>query len=150
MNRGITIYVLIIALLGFLIYSINYGVNKKITYEESDAHRRMFTLDTPASDYSDETLLGVTSPRELLIAKIKLSAKESGIDPEVAVSVAQCESSLNPRAKHFLSSASGLYQFTSPTWEWINAEGSPFNEDDAIREFVKWFPVYPGWWKDCI
>lgn len=67
-------------------------------------------------------------------------------DPDVAVRIAMCESSLDPMAKNADSSAVGLYQFTRGTWDWIEATGDPSVPSDAIREFIKWYPKHPGWW----
>lgn len=75
------------------------------------------------------------------------AARAAGIDPEVAVRIAFCESSLKPWSKNEESTAAGLYQFTAPTWEFIRAPGSPLDEDEAIKQFVKWYPQHPGWWE---
>jgi hypothetical protein len=39
-------------------------------------------------------------------------------DCETAKQIAFCESSFNPKSKHPVSSASGLFQFTDGTWVW--------------------------------
>jgi soluble lytic murein transglycosylase-like protein len=81
---------------------------------------------------------------------IRTMAIANNIDPDLAVKIAKCESSLNPNAKHLISSATGIYQFTKLTWEWIKAEGDRTDYKASTREFVKWFPIYSGWWKDCL
>lgn len=81
---------------------------------------------------------------------IRSEAQKAGVDPDVAVAIAKCESSLNPNAKHLISSAKGLYQFTAPTWKWIKADGDRLDYKASTREFLKWFPIYKGWWKDCL
>jgi len=69
---------------------------------------------------------------------------------DVALEVGMCESSLNPNAQNPNSSAKGLYQFISSTWDWIEAEGSPFDPDENIKQFIKWYPIYPSWWSECL
>lgn len=69
------------------------------------------------------------------------------VDIETAVRIAECESSLNPNAANNQSSAKGLYQFTDPTWKWIGAEGHQFDVEENIKQFMIWYPQYPGWWE---
>ena len=47
---------------------------------------------------------------------ISEQAAKAGIDPGIALAIAQAESSLNPRAKNPASSATGLFQITKGTW----------------------------------
>lgn len=79
--------------------------------------------------------------------KIIQAAEEAGIDPVLAVQIAFCESSLNPLAANTTSTAKGLYQFTDTTWKWIGASGDQFDEDENIRQFMKWYPTHPDWWE---
>lgn len=54
--------------------------------------------------------------------------------------IIQCESGWWPDAKNPLSSASGLFQFISSTWDsW--GEGNVFDPYDNIRAGVKLFQV---------
>lgn len=48
---------------------------------------------------------------------IRNAAERYGVDPDIMVSLAQRESSLNPRAHNPHSSAAGLFQFTDATWK---------------------------------
>lgn len=52
-----------------------------------------------------------------LRSRIKAAAQERGVDPEIAVSFAKAESSLDPNAKAKTSSASGLFQVINKTWK---------------------------------
>lgn len=82
--------------------------------------------------------------------EIITQAKLNGVDPNTAMSIAKCESSFNPSAKNKNSTATGIYQFTAPTWKWIKAEGDRTDYKANIREFMKWYPKYPGWWEQCL
>lgn len=79
--------------------------------------------------------------------KIRSKAREAGIDEDTAVRIAFCESSFNPSAKNPNSSATGIYQWTTGTWNWIGSPGDRLNEDDNINAFMEWFPKYPLWWE---
>lgn len=96
------------------------------------------------------SLVDVVCESELSIEdKIRIAAKESGVDEETAVRVARCESTLNPKAQNKHSSASGIYQFTIGTWRWIGAEKAGlnrFNADDSIKMFMAWYPQHKNWW----
>jgi soluble lytic murein transglycosylase-like protein len=91
-----------------------------------------------------------TPPRlselEMIIEHIESSAIESGVDPNTALRIANCESSLNPRAKNPHSSATGLYQFTIGTWEWIGSPGERTDYKANTAAFMKYYPKYPQWW----
>jgi hypothetical protein len=83
---------------------------------------------------------------------IRTEAIAAGIDPDTAIRIATCESSLNPYARNEASSAQGLFQFLPSTWEWIGSPGDPYNPYDATRAFAEWYPTHPHWWnasKDC-
>lgn len=119
------------------------------TYEEAPTPPAVEIPETPPPDSPD-----YPTPVELVqivkdvavIDKIVVAAEEAGIDPLVAVRIAECESTLNPRARNPGSSAKGLYQFTDTTWEYIGAKGHQFDVDENIRQFMKWYPTHPGWW----
>lgn len=77
---------------------------------------------------------------------IRWQAVVYGIDPDMAVSLAQCESSLDPYAQNPTSSAKGLYQFTDTTWDYIKAEGHQFDAQENIHQFMIWWKIHPEWW----
>lgn len=68
---------------------------------------------------------------------ITTAASRYGIDPSFALTTARIESNFNPQAKSQLSSASGLFQFTAPTWQRYGQGGNIFdpaaNADAAMR-----------------
>ena len=82
--------------------------------------------------------------------KIRSQAAEHSIDSNIAFAIAMCESNLNPYAKNPNSSARGLYQFLTGTWEWIGADGSRDDSEEQVRQFMIWYPKNPGWWKECL
>ena len=67
-----------------------------------------------------------------LRSRIKAAAQERGVDPEIAVSFAKAESSLNPNAKAKTSSASGLFQVINQTWKEYGG-GDKKDIDEQIR-----------------
>lgn len=77
---------------------------------------------------------------------IRWQAVTYGVDPDMAVAIAQCESRLDEYAQNPVSSAKGLYQFTDGTWEYIKAQGHPFDAEENIRQFMIWWRIHPEWW----
>jgi len=76
-----------------------------------------------------------------VIRTIEFYAKEYNVDTELALRIADAESSYNPNAKNPKSTASGLYQFIKSTWqstlkrmdrEWV----SPFDADTNIEAAI--------------
>jgi soluble lytic murein transglycosylase-like protein len=74
------------------------------------------------------------------------AAIDADIDPQTAIRIAKCESTMNPYAMNPDTGAKGLFQFLDSTWAWIEAEGSPYNPYDAARAFAEWYPKHPEWW----
>ena len=77
---------------------------------------------------------------------VRRYAIDAGIDPETAIRIANCESSMNPFARNEQSGAQGLFQFLPSTWEWIGSPGDPYNPYDNARAFANWYPSHPEWW----
>jgi len=65
---------------------------------------------------------------------IRQRAQERGVDPNVALSIAQTESSLRPGAKNPRSTARGLFQVTDGTWKQYG--GDPKKRGD-INEDIR-------------
>lgn len=92
-----------------------------------------------------ETLADVPETIEAMVRRL---ATEYGVSPDRAVAIATCESSLDPSARNRQgSSATGLYQWTAPTWEWIGSPGDRLDAEDNARAFMEWYPRYPHWWQ---
>jgi len=69
-----------------------------------------------------------------LIDKIRAAAQAKNVDPDVAVKIAQAESSLNPEAGAKTSSAKGLFQIVNKTWSGAGGKpGQQKNPDENIR-----------------
>jgi len=79
--------------------------------------------------------------------RIVYEARIHDVNPIVALRIADCESSLNPRAQNPKSTAKGLYQWTDTTWKWIGAKGQQFDVNENIHQFMIWYKVYPSWWE---
>lgn len=62
---------------------------------------------------------------------ITQQAEAAGVDPEIALSIAQAESSLNPNAKSKHSSAAGLFQVLKGTWGEYG--GAPNKRTDPLE-----------------
>ena len=69
-----------------------------------------------------------------IVAKIQAAAQARGIDPDVALRIADVESNLRPGAKNPKSSAAGLFQVTDDTWkQYGGKKGMKKNADENIR-----------------
>lgn len=109
-------------------------------------------IDSIQKDYEESTELlhelgPLISKNQTIEEKIRAYAKMYGtVDPDQAVTIAQCESGLDPFARNKTSTAKGVYQFLDGTWEAIGAKGSPYDADESIRQFMIWYPIHPEWW----
>lgn len=94
-----------------------------------------------------EGMLPYSEEREMTIKeKIVVEARAHGIDEQEALDIAFCESSFNPKAKHNLSTAKGLYMFIDATWK-NYCSGDVMNEDDNIACFMDLYDKHPTWWE---
>jgi len=80
------------------------------------------------------------------IEEITKLANEYNFPADVALSIAECESTVNPKAINKQSSAKGTYQFIDKTWD-NYCEGDVFNNEDNTRCFLTLYPQYPSWWE---
>ena len=80
---------------------------------------------------------------------IRRIAKDEGIDPDLAVRVAKCESGLNPGAKHVNPAGSvdrGLFQINS-RWHKEVSDETAFDIERSTRFFCKSFKEgHLSWW----
>lgn len=77
---------------------------------------------------------------------IRRLAPQYGVSTETALRIAKCESGLDPNAKNPKSSATGIYQWLTGTWEYIGNPGDRTNAEDSIKAFLTHYPNHPGWW----
>ena len=69
-----------------------------------------------------------------LTDKIRAAAQAKGIDPELAVRIAQAESSLKPSSSGKTSSAAGLFGVIDASWkQYGGAPGKKLDADENIR-----------------
>ena len=82
---------------------------------------------------------------ETIESKIVRLATDSDVLPETALRIGRCESNLDPLAKNPNSSASGIYQFVSKTWD-NYCDGDVYNPEDNIKCFLEIYPKHPEYW----
>ena len=91
------------------------------------------------------------SQEETIEEMIRRIAKEEGVDPDLAVRVALCESGLYPKAKNVNKDGSidrGLYQWNS-YWHSEVSDADAYDPEKATRLFCK--AVRGGklsWWRN--
>jgi len=112
--------------------------------------------------FGDRTVLSpilkeIEEKKEIAPVKqiIKDEAKKEGVDPDLAVRVAKCESNLDPNAVHINKDGSkdrGIFQWNDKYHPEINNHYA-FDPKLATREFCKAFKNgHLDWWnatKDC-
>jgi len=123
-----------------------------------------FSYDQMFHSYSDlnaRSFEGQMAPRALpwvfvytksdIGAYIVKQAILEGIDPVRVLRIAQCESSLNPKAKHKVSSASGLFAFTTATFkEGVKKRNLDWKAEDVFdveknTEMALWYMKRGEW-----
>ncbi len=128
-------------------------------YTEQPDHDYRYQLPTSADRVDSPVLevneppaqswhsLNMTAPSKAEVSVlIGQLASKYGVDPVVALRIAKCESGLDPFAKNQDSSATGIYQWTIGTWEYIGSPGDRLNAEDNIRAFMIHYPSSPSWW----
>lgn len=70
-------------------------------------------------------------PPPTVVELIKIYSEEYGVNYNLAYTLAKLESNLKPTAKNSRSSASGVFQFVSGTWNGL-CEGSVWNAEDNV------------------
>jgi soluble lytic murein transglycosylase-like protein len=89
-----------------------------------------------------------TAPIE---TRIRYRAQQAGLDAERLIAIAKCESGLNPLAEHHISTASGVFQFTRPTWadgiKWRGLDWTLPDRFDANKniDMAVWFMARGEW-----
>lgn len=102
------------------------------SYAKSSQQSNNQKLPAPESESKPASTGGSTasnlgSSSNGVVPVIEQNAKKAGMDPKTMVAFAAVESDMNPSAKAPGSSASGLYQFLSGTWqELVSKHGSKY------------------------
>lgn len=90
----------------------------------------------------------IQPPKPTVAELIFIYAEKYGLDPNYALSIARCESGLNPLAKNPNSSASGVFQFLNSTWASVNRlrgiQADVFNAEQNIDNAM-WLAKNEGW-----
>jgi soluble lytic murein transglycosylase-like protein len=153
-NNFLILFAVVVGLIFCYVYvenlksvaQLNYQLQYRISLErEQDALKaKIKTYQHYLPDNKNKSF------PEYIEWKIRSMASDHSIDPDVAFALAVCESNLNPYAKNPSSSARGIYQFLTGTWEWIEADGSRDNAEEQVRQFMIWYPKNPQWWQECL
>lgn len=122
---------------------------KKASYELIEAQRQTINELTEQIEWVQRSNEVEFWNEERVKAEITKSAKLHGVDPSIALAVAECESSFKPMAKNKNSTAVGVYQFLSKTWEYIGSPGNRLDARDNINAFMVHYPKNPEWWEEC-
>lgn len=61
------------------------------------------------------------------------------------VRIAKCESEFKYNAKNPNSSATGIFQYITGTWDWIGG-GDIYDIELQTDYFIKYYKRYPDWW----
>lgn len=97
-----------------------------------------FTVDKRIQTSNDRA--GYPYTKDEVRGLIELYSKEYGIDSTIPLEIARCESNYNYTSKNANSSASGVFQFITSTWNGT-PEGkhglSPFNADANVRAGIR-------------
>jgi len=83
--------------------------------------------------------------KEYVRGLIITEAQKHGVDVDVALRIAACESQFDHLAQNPNSTAKGVYQFLDGTWEWIGG-GDVYSPRDNIMMFMVYYKRYPEWW----
>lgn len=75
-------------------------------------------------------------------------AADHGFSAETALRIAECESQFQYDVVNAdpNSTATGLFQWTQTTWNYIGNPGDRFNPQDNIEAFFNYYPLHPEWW----
>ena len=87
------------------------GLNDKINYTNESFFK-------PIKVVNEETLVkkGVEGDEKLVVAYIEKYSAQYGVDPQLALNIAWCESRYYNFAKNDHSTAEGVFQFIDSTW----------------------------------
>jgi len=85
-----------------------------------------------------------------MIEIITSNANEFGVNADIMIRIAKCESGFNPLAKNSKSTATGIFQFTKGTWEdGVKWRGLTWSLSDRLdprksADMAAWFMAREG------
>lgn len=92
-----------------------------------------------------------SSPRQItteeVYQEIIRQSKEKKFNVQLALRIADCESDFHYDAKNPSSTATGVYSWTKPTWDFIGATEDRKDHRANIKHFLEWYHKHPGWWE---
>ena len=115
--------------------------------EGQKVYSRYLELEVMAAEAKEEIKIPEPKTGNEIEDYIILKAREAGISEIKALSIANCESSINPKQTNAHSTAKGVYQFINQTWK-MYCKGDVFNYKDNVNCFIKLYPNHESWW-DC-
>ena len=125
----------------FLILIISYVTFcfSFIFYDASQA--RVVKLEPPVYSYE-------SPDQQEAFWLIVAMASDYGFDIDTAIRIAECESSFQYNVINTdpNSTATGLFQWTQTTWDYIGNPGDRMNPQDNIKAFFNYYPIYSQWW----
>lgn len=118
------------------------------TQVSTECISRNWSKNVASKSYSHKAFISpvLNKPRDMS-EMIRNAAIRYHVSPHEALAIAVCESNLRPDAKNPLSSAQGIYQFTTGTWEYTNMPGDRLDPVANIYAFMELYPKYPHWWE---
>jgi len=128
-------YLLIIC--NIIIWSVAYITTKD--FYESIMDLELKTHQAQAKEFEEK----FNNEIEEYIIK---QARIHGVNERKALSIAYCESRMNPSAKNNHSTATGLFQFLDGTWN-SYCEGDRLNYKDNTDCFMQLYNQFPSWWE---
>lgn len=104
-------------------------------------------ISTPITDpYIQKKWASPTAQVEWVI---RTEAEKAGVNYQEALSVAKCESGLDPKAQNKSSTAKGIYQWLDGSYAYVGGK-DPFDVEENVRLFMKYYPTNKGWWSECL
>lgn len=105
----------------------------------------MSEIGEGSGSYADLRKYPVGGGNQDIVNMITAAAGMTGMDPGLMLTVAQMESSLDPKAGASTSSAKGLYQFINDTWkEVVGKYGNAYGLPKNVNVFDPWANTLMG------
>lgn len=125
--------------LALLIAVVMLVLSAACTPQQVTDHYRLFGIDlTPAeAETISEWVSRDCLPRYDVDAYVECAVADAaaryGLDRVMLADLGWCESRLTADARNPRSSATGVYQFLTGTWEWVRSLGAPHAHEDRTH-----------------